>query len=357
MKSENLVRDPVFQLNILIWMAKEQPLDGYRVRPLFFENDFRLVYIEQPYAFPDATARAIASSVLAPDITKAPEPEMILRRDADQKALYFEAKADSFSPESSNSRQARGHLLACGPAFAESLKPLRQCLLCYVVPQDGCEPMRTTLDSLTSELRSASLHTGEHSVHGLAVTGADLIYSWDEKFQQHSGVTGGSTAVLHELTDDTDPSPLLLVFTDEDCPNVERAGFYRKALINQVVARLVCDLNLLAIGKTYATTARDLLAQTTDGILQYVGRERQNKMIGMVRQTVFNRILSYWSAKNFTPVKLEAGRLEITFKDSLAKSEFMEWLEDAKRASFSDERPAIGQPGLPGFEQDEAGGQ
>jgi hypothetical protein len=122
MKTEALLRDPVFQLNLLIWMAKEQPSSGYRVRPLFFENGFRLVYIEQPFAFPDATARAIQDSTL--DIRGAPEPEVILGRDADKKALYFEAKANSFSPSSDNCGQARGHLLACGPAFAESLKPL-----------------------------------------------------------------------------------------------------------------------------------------------------------------------------------------------------------------------------------------
>ena len=42
MKTEALLRDPVFQLNLLIWMAKEQPANSYRVRPLFFENGFRL---------------------------------------------------------------------------------------------------------------------------------------------------------------------------------------------------------------------------------------------------------------------------------------------------------------------------
>ena len=228
MKTDALLRDPVFQLNLLVWMAKDQPSSGYRVRPFFFENGFRLVYIEQPFAFPDATARAIDASGL--QITKTPEPETILGRAADQKALYFEAKANSFGTNSSNSPQARGHLLACGPAFAETLKPLESALLCYVVPQDRCALMAECLSSLSTELRSATLAPGEHSVHGLGVNGTDLIYSWDQKFKQHGGVGLDSIAVLHELQDDTDPSPLLLVFTDEDCPNQERSGFYRRAL-------------------------------------------------------------------------------------------------------------------------------
>jgi hypothetical protein len=353
MKSEALLRDPVFQLNLLIWMAKEQPSTGYRVRPLFFEHDFRLVYIEQPFAFPDATARAIDNAPLS--ISKAPEPEIILRRDTDKKALYFEAKADSFSPDSSNSKQARGHLLACGPAFAETLKPLERALLCYVVPKDCCPPMSQCLSDLTTALTAAALVPGEHSVHGLAVSGQDLIYSWDDKFKQHCGIAVDSVAVLHELRDDTDPGPLLLVFTDEDCPNPERSGFYRKVLIDQVIAKLVCDLNLLQPGQIRAVTARDLLAQTTDGILDYVGRERQKSMIRIVRQNVFARIASFWIGKPFSPVKVDGDRLEITFKDSLAKSEFMDWLEDPKRTAFTDQLPPRDQPLLPGIEPAQEG--
>jgi hypothetical protein len=234
---------------------------------------------------------------------------------------------------------------------------LKQALLCYVVPQDRCALMGNCLESLATELRSATLAPGEHSVHGLAVSGQDLIYSWDNKFKQHSGVTGDSVPVLHELREDTDPSPLLLVFTDEDCPNAERSGFYRRVLINQVVAKLVRDLNLLPPENTYATTARDLLLQTTDGILDYVGRERQTSMIRIIRQMIFARISSFWRERNFSSVKLEADRLEITFKDSLAKSEFMDWLEDPKRTSFSDERPPIEQPVLPGLGLVEGGSQ
>lgn len=348
MKSETLLRDPVFQLNLLIWMSKEQPASGYRVRPFFVENGFDLIYIEQPFAFPDATIQGIDRSALT--IKKAPEPETILGRKSDQKALYFEAKSNSFSPESTNSSQARGHLLACGPAFGEALKPLRQALLCYVLPQDRSELMRDCLYSLSAELRTNALEPGGHSVHGLAVNNKDLIYSWDDNFKLHAGIGTESVAVLHDVQEDTDPSPLLLIYTDEDCPCAERAGFYRKVLLNQVVAKLVCDLNLLQPGNTYAITARELLRETTDGILDYLGRERQSSMIRVVRQNLFTRITSFWRDKTDTPVKQVSERLEITFKDFIEKSNFLEWLEDSKRTNFNDDRPPADQPNLPNFE-------
>ena len=69
------------------------------------------------------------------DISIPPEPELILGRKSDNKALYFEAKANSFGIASTNSRQARAHLIASGPVFGEVLSPLNACLLCYVVPE------------------------------------------------------------------------------------------------------------------------------------------------------------------------------------------------------------------------------
>jgi hypothetical protein len=353
MKNEALIRDPVFQLNLLLWMTKEQPSSGYRVRPFFCENGFGIVYIEQPFAFPDTTARAIEASSL--NISKEPEPEMILGRNTDKKGLYFEAKADSFSPESSNSKQARGHLLACGPAFAEALAPFELGLLCYVVPKDRCLPMAECLAKLTTELQSPPMAPGPHSVHGLEVVAQDLVYSWDNAFKQHIGVAGDGVAILHELQDDTDPSPLLLIFSDQDCPNPERAGYYRRVLVNQVVAKLVADLHLLPLEQPYSITARELLLHTSDGILNYLARDRQKNMINIVRQNVFARIASSWRDKSFTPVQLEGDRLQINFKDNLAKEPFMDWLEDPKKTAFVDTLPPTNQPLLPGIDPPQKG--
>lgn len=348
MKTDALIRDPVFQLNLLLWMSKEQPSTAYRVRPFFYERGFRLVYIEQPFAFPDNTARAIQSTPLA--ISQEPEPEMILGRNNDNKALYFEAKADSFSPQSSNSKQARAHLLACGPAFAETLAPFQVALLCYVVPHDRCQPMRECLADLSDELQSSSLLPGPHSVHGLEIVASDIVYSWDPAFKTHLALTEDSSTVLHDLQDDTDPSPLLLIFSVQDCPSPERAGYYRKVLINQAVAKLVSDLHLLPLEQTYAITARDLLLQTSDGILEYLARDRQRSMINIVRTNIFTRIASAWRDKPFTPVRLEGDRLEINFKDNLAKEPFLDWLEDPKKTAFADTLPATNQPMLPGID-------
>src|SRR2546425_5240139 len=212
MNSELLIRDPVFQLNLLLWMAKEQPPQGYVVRPLFFEYGFGFIYIENPFKFPQETLAAIESS--SQNISKEPEPELLLGRRVDNIALYFEAKADSFSTASTNAKQARGHLLAVGPAFAEVMTPYRSCLLCYVIPEEKCELMRECLTDLSTELLKERLQPGPHSSHGLAVRGQDLHYSWDDVFRQYVGVGTNSSIVMSGLKEDTDPSPLFIIYTD-----------------------------------------------------------------------------------------------------------------------------------------------
>ncbi len=117
MDTEKLLSDPVFQLNLLIWMAREQPSVGYRVKPIFHELGFKIAYIEQPFRFPPDMFNALKRSSL--NVSLKPEPDVIMIRSRDGKGLYFEAKAQSFSPASNESRQARGHLAACGPAFVE----------------------------------------------------------------------------------------------------------------------------------------------------------------------------------------------------------------------------------------------
>jgi hypothetical protein len=45
MNHDSLIRDPLVQLNLLLWMAKEQPHHAFVVRPLYQELGFRLIYI------------------------------------------------------------------------------------------------------------------------------------------------------------------------------------------------------------------------------------------------------------------------------------------------------------------------
>ncbi|NOX54228.1 MAG: hypothetical protein GXP27_07250 [Planctomycetes bacterium] len=345
MKAEELLRDAVFQLNLLVWMAKEQPAEGYRVRPFFHEHDFEIVYIEWPFPFPVETREAITQSKL--DISGNPEPELILRRTHDEKGLYFEAKSDSFGPDSSNSRQARGHLVATGPAFAEVVAPLKSALLCYVVPDDKRKAMCKCLSALARELEKHKLAIGEYSCHGLAIDDHDracrLVYHLDDAFGSYTRINEKRITVMEDLEEDTDPSPLILVFSDDDCHNAEARDLYRRSVIDKVHARLLCDLQAVGVRETYKKSPDDLLLKTSEGVFEYLGRKRQKSLRRLVRENVFKRIHDHWNKK--MGVCLDGGHLVVRWNDGGEKSNFLRWLEDM-RGAFDASRPPAEPPSL-----------
>jgi len=344
MKPNELIRDPVFQLNLLLWMAKEQPKDDWRVRPLFWEHGFGILYIEQPFRFPVETSRAIQASGLGVSIS--PEPELILARGKNGKALYFEAKANSFGLASSNCHQARGHLMAVGPAFAETYKPLNECLLCYVLPSGKRSVMARCLKDLVGELTGAKLLPGAYSVHTMSVNKGVLVYSWDSTFGGHTGATGARTTVLRGITDDTDPTPLLLVYTDEDSPNPEMQGFYRRAMIEQTRARLLCGLHAHDVATPYEITVNDLLKRTTEGVYEYLARERQSSLRRLVLVNLLRPIRDRWKDKQPTCVSLVDDEvLTIRWDGPPEKEQFLDWLED-RATRFPECRPAKEGPTL-----------
>jgi len=334
MKADTLIRDPVFQLNLLLWMTKEQPSGDYRVRPLFFELGFKIIYIEQPFRFPEETSRKAIGSGLV--ISEAPEPELILGGENDEKALYFEAKANSFGPESSNAKQARGHLVATGPPFQEVLAPLKSCLLCYVVPEENRVLMLQCLAHLSSELAATELEPGLFSCHGLMVSTNQLIYGWDVAFKDYLGLAEDSAIVLSDLDDDTDPSPLLLLFSEEDCPTEGMRDFYRQVVIEQVRARLLCDLETLPLNREYEISVDELLLETSDRLFDYLGRERQKRLRLLIRENLFRRIRDYWVDKE--GVRVENDQLYIRWRSTIEKTDFLAWLED-RRLKFETNRP------------------
>jgi hypothetical protein len=342
MRTDELLKDPVFQLNLLLWMAKEQPLENYRVYPLFYKTGFRIIYIEQPFAFPDEAAIAIKNSGL--DISVAPEPELILGRKDNNRALYFEAKANSFGTDSTSCKQARAHLLASGPVFNEVLAPLNSCLLCYVVPEGVRGKMRECLTNLTTKLNNLGLRPGPFSSHGLAVSGTQINYSWDSVFKTHVDVTEDSVPVLKNVEEETDPAPLVLVFSDEDCSNDKIRAFYRQVVIDQIRACLLCDLHSHNIGAKYETTPDNLMMKTTDGIFQYLGRERQKRLRRLIHENIFKRIHEYWKEKQ-AGIGLEANKLIITWNIIGEKDDFLDWLED-RRTHFDTTKPPEQQPTL-----------
>jgi len=345
MRADQFIADPIFQVNLLIWMAIDQPSEAFRVRPLFHEHGFELLYIEQPFPFPTEIRRRIEEAMVKAKLTikLVPEPDILLQHRGQGKALYFEAKRSAFTAQSSNSEQARGHLLATGPAFGEVFDGLDSCLLVYVVPSLGELTMRQCLDELTRDLTMLGLTVGRSSVDALGVAGTSVVYQLDSITAQHIGTSGGSMPVIEGLAEETDPSPLLLVYSDEDYPDEAGRGLYRRALQNQVIARLLCDLQHAPIHSDFPLNARDLLVGTTAGVFEFLGKQRQTSMERLIVQNVFRRIAEFWAERIPGLVKVQHRQAIFYFVDEARKDEFLDWLESSKKTNFADTKPKVSE--------------
>jgi hypothetical protein len=340
MQSETLLHDPVFQLNLLLWMAKEQPEDDSAcvVIPFFHRHGFSWQAVSQPFVFPvghhnriDAVRKANGI-----DIGFEPEPELVLKRDHDRSALYFEAKSNAFTPQSSNCRQARAHLLATGEAFAEVITPLVRATLTYVIPEAGRDTMTDCLEKLSAELIEAKLSVGKHSVAGLRNAAEGIRYVIDDAGMSAIGCTDTEVTVLSGFRGDVDPSPLLLVYSDEDCPSRDGAsGEYRKILQQQVLASLLCETRSLASGSAHRIDAAGILGTTTQQAFDFLGRTRQQNMERLILHNVFRPIFNYWKERIPGMVTLKGRAMVLEFGSPDAHQQYFKSLE-GKKISFPD---------------------
>ncbi len=347
MRAEKLISDPVFQLNLLLWMAKEQPDECFRVRPVFHDLGFVTLAIEQPFRFPVAVSNQIAVASL--EIGSQPEPELILANHARKQAIYFECKAHSFGSESSNCKQARGHMVATGDAFAEVFHPLESCLLTYLIPEAERQGMQSCLRQMHAGLSSAGFSTGRFSVHGLRVQGSSIIYTWDDACTDYLATAQppqAQVAVLENIQPETNPAPLMLVYSDEDCPDETSRDQYRRILCEKLRACLLCELNQQAGLGPAVLSADGLLHSTTGGMYKYLGRERQKKLQAFVRTNVFGFIAAGTVKSTHTLAKCDGPTLTLTWTTANEKRKFLEWLEDRKNM-FPAER--IKEPQMPLF--------
>ena len=346
MKIDGLIRDPIFQTNLLVWMATPQPAEGCCVSPLFAKHGFGLLYVEQPFPFPAETRNAIDAAADRIEISIHPEPDLILKRDADQQALYFEAKANSFSADSPKpAKQARAHLLASGPPFAEVYRPLRQSTLTYVVPEAARAQMATCLTSLSAQMESSGFNPASWSVGGLSAGANAISYHVDPVGAAVLGCAASTFPLITGIADDTDPSPLLLVYSDQDCPSEERAGHYRRALQNQVLACLLCELHQRQETAPVELSAADLLMLATNGVFGFTGRERQRGMERLISENIFRRIVEYWKERVPDLIRVDRRILRFDFQNDARKEQFMDWLE-SRRTGFDDTK-VVGESNQP----------
>jgi hypothetical protein len=114
-------------------------------------------------------------------------------------------------------------------------------------------------------------------------------------------------------------------------------GFYRRAMLDHVRARLLCDLHAQDVGNPYKITVDDILKRATEGIFEYLGRERQGSIRRMVHTNFLGPICDRWKDKQPGCVSLVDNTFTVQWSASDEKETFLDWLED-RATRFPEER-------------------
>ncbi|MGH8057840.1 MAG: hypothetical protein ACREOH_11495, partial [Candidatus Entotheonellia bacterium] len=188
-----LIKDPIFQLNALLWLAQPLP-DRQEIIPILYRQGFSVYAVAPLLSLPPDLR--LAAQATAISLREGVRHDVILVQQGEQKFAFTECKADSFGPASSTADQARSLLLVSGPRAAEILalaqSQLSSSRLVFVVPEHSRSRLSQTLSSLQSELRADGMPVGEVAIIGLLLTASDLSLSIDSAGSQFFGLAAGT---------------------------------------------------------------------------------------------------------------------------------------------------------------------
>lgn len=287
-RADEIIRDPLFQLNVLLWLAQPQPQWARAdIRPLLYEQGFVVYAIAPLLAVPPDLLLACRQRRIG--MQDRVRPDVVLARQKDGRFAFAECKASSFGAASSTADQARTLLLLSGPRAAEVMglasgKALNS-ILGFFLPEQHSAPIAQTLGELNADLISNGLPTGDFSIASLGVDQEQLYLRLDDKGAEFFSLPTGPV-VLTDLERDTDPRPLYFIPFDPDIDQTpEEKAFCKRILFERLQGGLIA-----AVGRAHPpfdlpVSLRGLLNDATFGMVtQWENQDTQKHLSRLAKQ-------------------------------------------------------------------------
>lgn len=169
MKSDDIVGDPLFQANLVIWMSQAAPrARGYPVIPVFHNAGLRIRAIDQRLPLPQRVLLRAQESGLG--MRKEPTPDFLLQDEQDE-LLLLECKRSSCSAQSDSADQLRAMLVLSGQLLSEAIGTASdaQARVAVLTRQGQTAGFQNTLGELSDRLVSEDLDPSPYGVIGLEV--------------------------------------------------------------------------------------------------------------------------------------------------------------------------------------------
>jgi len=284
----DLVSDPLFQLNLVLWLTQPLPEDSDLV-PLLHQCGFSVYAIAPALAVPPDVLLAAQGATVR--VQRSGRPDVVLTHEEERRFAFVECKASSFGPGAEAAEQARAFMLMAGLRAAEVLgldaSQVTDSILGYVVPDSQKLSLQQTLTALTHELTSYKLPAGRATILGLQASTKQLTVSVDAVGATFLSLAAGIHAIMR-LQPNTDPRPLYFIPYDPDVSQSEDERLFCKRVLFERIHSGV----LAAIGRanppiTVTLRPNELLNDATFGMFSlWQNRDSAKHMRAVCRQLV-----------------------------------------------------------------------
>jgi len=267
---DELCGDPLFQLNLAIWLAQSKPED-FSIRPVLYQSGFRIFSIGPLLALPPDTRLMVKGSKI--DCNDGAKPEIILEADNRSKILIMECKRSSFGGSSSTASQARTLLLLSGPIISEVLatgvRSSAKGILGYLTRSEHSIRLEDTLSELTKEMKQMNLDTGDYGCLGIRANDTGILLEYSDKMKSLLNFQIIAPMKILTLEEGTDPRPLYLIPYD---PNVEQSeaeqAFCRRILYERFLSYILSKVGPANVPCEIVVTREEIMKAATFGLFE-----------------------------------------------------------------------------------------
>jgi len=263
---DELCKDPLFQLNLAIWLAQAQPASDFYVNPLFYKSGLTIYSISPLLALPPDIRLTIADRLECQDGAR---PDLVLESThANRKFCLLECKATSFGQDSSTSSQARTLLLISGPILSEVLglgaRGQNNGILCYLTRSDQVQLIVSTLESLSRGIENLNLRTGENGSFGIKSDQSAILIEYSNIIKDFLSLIESSPVKVLTLEENTDPRPIYFIPLDPNLQQTkEEQEFSRRILCERILSHIISKLGEATVPFELNFTTVELLNSAT----------------------------------------------------------------------------------------------
>lgn len=260
---EILERDPVFQLNLLLWalitVPSRAPIDS------FLRTSGYVIHAISPSLPPHPSIRRDVFEQLGGG---SPRPDLVVEAPPTEPWLVFENKAASFSVDSDNCVQAKkllvvSNLIHSSLSLPEALPPAH---VIYLTPAHCMAPMSDTLIALRSKLTDSGLPAANASSIGVSIDSKGVVLEAHDPSSLPKRLRGILSVPRRVITVDegTDPMPLyILPFDPTVVQDAELSARSKRQFNERILAASIRLIGQAIVPNRISLVIDNLVSQAT----------------------------------------------------------------------------------------------